>query len=130
MEDTILENVCEALKDSPDELELFLEPFCHGCVLIDGARDLTQPLFNSRKIISLAHSGKAASSPSTSVSRKRSGGESSPGSLPNPPTEDSIVIGRRGDRRKHHRIAFKGVPGRALTDLKRLQELLRACLEA
>ncbi|KIM22534.1 hypothetical protein M408DRAFT_28661, partial [Serendipita vermifera MAFF 305830] len=62
VEGAILEHVRDTLKNSPNELQFFLEPLCHGCVLIDGERDLTQPLLSSTGTTSFIYSNKPASS--------------------------------------------------------------------
>jgi Fungal protein kinase len=128
VEGTILENVREALKDTPEELQLFLEPLCHGCVLINGVKDLTQPLLKSKGTMSLTYSGTDTFSLGTSGARKRTVEGLSLGSTPNLPTEEPVVIGRRGDRRKHYRIVFKGKAGHALHDLESHRDVFTGLL--
>jgi Fungal protein kinase len=120
VEGTILEKVRESLKGTPEDLRLFLEPFCHGCVVVDGVKDQTQPVLESKKTMKLVGNP----TPGTSrTGRKRMDDGRSVGALPNQPTAEPVIIGRRGDPRKHYRIAFKGKPGRALKDLKGREEV-------
>jgi hypothetical protein len=122
VEGTILENVRKALEDTPDDLQLFLEPLCHGCVLINGVKDITQPLLKTIKTTSLYYSGKVASPPSISEYSRRYKSEG------NLPTRGLVDIDRRDYRRKHYRIVFKGKPGCALKDLECCEEIFAGLL--
>jgi Fungal protein kinase len=125
VEGTILENVRERLKDSPEDLRLFLEPLHHGCVIVDGVKDLTRPVSESKRTMKLAGTPTSGTS---GTSRKRRSDGRSVGAPPNQPTVAPAIIGRRGDLRKHYRIVFKGKPGRALKDLKSCKEVFTGLL--
>ena len=50
VEGNVLEKARKYLEtESPGDLQLFLDPICHGCVLINGDKDLTLPLLKSAK---------------------------------------------------------------------------------
>ena len=125
VEGTILEKVRESLKGTPEDLRLFLEPLCHGCVVVDGVKDLTQPVLESKKTMKLVGNP----TPSTSgTGRKRMDDGCSVGALPNQPTTEPVITGLRADPRKHYRIAFKEKPGRALKVLKSCEEVFTGLL--
>jgi hypothetical protein len=131
LEGTILENVRKTLKDTPKDLQLFLEPLCHGCVLVNGFKDFTQPLLKSGSTVWFYHSGEATTPPSRSES---SGRYTSEGLVvgaprkPKLPTQGPGAIDHRGHCRKHYRIVFKGRPGRALKDLESYEDAFTALL--
>jgi hypothetical protein len=118
--------VRKRLKDSPEDLRLFLEPLCHGCVPVDGAVDLTRPVLESKSTIK---SASETPTPATSrASRKRMSDGRSVGALPNQPKAAPVIIGRHGEPRKHYRIVFKGKPGLALKDLESCEEVFTGLL--
>ncbi|KIM22538.1 hypothetical protein M408DRAFT_28665 [Serendipita vermifera MAFF 305830] len=104
--------------DADREVEgaILEHPLCHGCVLNDGDRDLTQPLLPSTGTTSFIYSNVAAPSRDPTTGSKHTS-EKSVGSPPNVPTQKPAVISRRGSCRKHYRIVFKGKAGRALHEV-------------
>jgi len=128
VEGNVLEKVRKYLeKESPGDLQLFLDPICHGCVLIDGVKDLTLPLLQSTEKMDLG--GQAASQPGSSDAKRKGTNENrSVGSVPDLRTGEPAVIGLQGGRRKRYRIAFKGRPARALHDLKSERDVFLSLL--
>jgi Fungal protein kinase len=123
MEGVILKNVRKTLEDTPEDLQLFLEPLCHGYVLVNGVKDVTQPLLKSSSTVWFYYTGEATTPPSRTES---SGGYPDIfGALPEIPKQNPD---RRGDHRRHYRIVFKGRPGRALKDLESCEDVFTGLL--
>ena len=120
LEGSVLESVHRYLKtEDSEQLKYFLDPLCHGVVIIDGRGDVTP---------SLSPKTLPVSPHPLPVSGRREPGTQTLVTATSLQTATPINIDSDRMHHKHYRIAFKGKAGRALHELRSYREAFAVLL--